>query len=319
MKLRGRRRFLKQSLSVTALLATPNVLWSFPKNGERQFRMSLNPGAIGVRMSQFQLVETAARFGFEAIAPQFIELAGMSSGQVDAILGQMSESELTWDAAGLPVEFRGSEPVFRENLLRLHPIAAGLMNAGVTRMSTWIMPTHSELTYRKNFDLHIRRLRLILDILKDYNIRLGLEYVGPRTLMNRDRYPFIRSLAEIQELITEVNRANLGIQLDSFHWHCAGETEADLLRLNKEMIVTCDLNDAIQGRSPAEQIDSERTLPGETGVINLKAFVNALNVIEYDGPVRAEPFNEELNQQDDDVAIQKTYDALKNTFDLINN
>ncbi len=308
---------MKQAGFVGASLAIPSTLWQDFLKTKRKFRLSLNPSAIGVNLSQIQMIEVASSLGFEAIVPLPAEVAAMSLGQANTIAGQMSEYELTWDAAGLPVEFRKNEVIFRGGLLRLHEICAALRNVGVTRMSTWIMPTHASLTYRKNFALHVRRIRQMVDILVDYDIRLGLEYVGPKTLMASQRFPFIRTLVELQELISEVARPNLGIQLDSFHWFCAEETKQDILGLDKDLIVTCDLNDAKLGRSVAEQLDWERELPGATGIIDIKGFLEALQTIGYDGPVRAEPFNETLNKMANEPALRETYTAMKKSFDLL--
>ena len=184
-------------------------------------------------------------------------------------------------------------------------------------MNTWIMPTHDELTYLENFKQHASRLREVAKILDYYSIRLGLEYVGPKTLMARDRHPFISSLRETRELIFEIGAPNVAIQLDSFHWFCAGETVADLLTLSKEEIIVVDLNDAQAGRTADQQIDNERELPGDSGVIDLKAFLGALVTIGYDGPVRAEPFNTKLNSMDNEAALQATYAAMKKSFDLV--
>lgn len=286
-------------------------------DAKRKFKLSLNPGAIGVSLSQMQLVETASSLGFEAIVPLTAEISSMSVAQTELLLSKMSASELTWDVAGLPVDFRNGEVVFSQALMRLPAVGAALKSVGVDRMSTWIMPTHETYTYRKNFDVHARRIGLMADVLKQYGIRLGLEYVGPKTLMSAQRFSFIRSMTELQELMKKINRPNVGIQLDSFHWYCAGETAEDILKLDKDLIITCDLNDAIVGRTADEQMDWERELPGQSGVIDIEGFLKALQTIDYDGPIRAEPFNERLNKMDDDLALRATYDAMKKSFDLL--
>ena len=124
-------------------------------------------------------------------------------------------------------------------------------------------------------------------------------------------------MKEAFELIDEIGVKNLGIQLDSFHWYCAEETVADIEALNNDHIVTCDLNDATAGRSVAEQIDGERELPGDSGVIDLTAFLQALVKIGYDGPVRAEPFNAKLNDMSNMDAIKATSQAMHSTINKI--
>ena len=317
MKRSGRREFIKQSaMAVTALTFPATSLYDFLGN-KRKFKLSLNPGAIGVSLSQMQLIETASSLGFEAITPMAAEISSMSGTQILSLLGQMAVLDLSWGAAGLPVDFRNDEVNFRQGLMRLPEVGAALKSVGVDRMSTWIMPTHQTYTYRNNFDVHVRRISQMADILNGYGIRLGLEYVGPKTLMSLQRYSFIRSMAELQELLKEINRPNIGIQLDSFHWYCAGESVEDILKLDKDLIVSCDLNDAKVGRTADEQMDGERELPGHSGMIDIGGFLRALQTIGYDGPIRAEPFNESLNKMDDNLALRVTYDAMKKSFDLL--
>ena len=131
-------------------------------------------------------------------------------------------------------------------------------------------------------------------MLGDHGLRLGLEYVGPKTSWTASRYPFIHTLAEMRELIAEIGRDNVGLVLDSWHWYTAGETAADLRGLTSRDVVACDLNDAPRSVPIDQQRDGVRELPCATGVIDLKAFLTALAAIGYDGPVRAEPFNATL-------------------------
>ena len=294
------------------LTARPAVLFPDPK-----FRLCLNPGAIGVSANQRELLELAHRYGFEAMVGMPGQLAEMSPGELDALLADMKEKNITWGAAGLPVQFRTTEAKLREDLTALPRLAEACQRAGITRMNTWVMPTHDELTYRENFRQHRDRLQRIANILGHHGIRLGLEYVGPKTLMARDRYSFIRTMAEAKELIAAIGEPNVGFVLDSFHWYCAGETPADLLTLDKEDIVTVDLNDARAGFTADEQIDGKRELPAATGVVDMKGFLEALTQIGYDGPVRAEPFNAALNEMEDEAAVKATYAAMKKAIDLL--
>ncbi len=313
----GRREFLTKAsvLSLSALFPAP--LWPTNQRTKRQFRICLNPGSIGVQLSQQALLDNAIAYGFEAIVPLTDQLATMRDQGLDAFLEKMKENQITWGTANLPVQFRESAPDFRSDFSRLNEAAYALELSGAKRMSTWIMPTHDKLTYRQNFDRHTRRLKEVARLLADHDIMLGLEYVGPKTLMSRDKFSFIRTMREVQELIDAIDEPNLGIQLDAFHWYCAGESDQDILNLDPKSIVTVDLNDAKTGRTAAEQLDWERELPSATGVIDIEKFLIALLEIGYDGPVRAEPFNQELNSLDNEAALQKTIDAMRQTISII--
>ena len=315
-----RRDFIRHASVLTAAAAVLPGTSAFGGTFSapaRKFRMSLNPGSIGVSAGQKELPALAQRFGFEAIVPIPGQLLAMNEAERQAFLADMKSKNLSWDAAGLPIEFRQGEQRFRDDLAKLPALAEITQKVGASGMSTWIMPTHAELTYRKNFEQHRSRLKETANILGHYGLKLGLEYVGPKTLMARDKFAFIRSMKETRELIEAIGEPNVGIQLDSFHWFCAGESVADLLTLDRGDIITCDLNDARSGFTADQQEDGKRELPSATGVIDLKAFLAALIQIGYDGPVRAEPFNAALNEMDNEAALKATYTAMKKAFDLV--
>src|SRR5690606_41783081 len=120
-------------------------------------------------------------------------------------LFKMKAANLSWYAAVLTVDLRKTKDLFRQGIENLPKVAHALQRSGVRRMSTWIMPTHEELTYIENFKQHASRLKEITEIIKDFDIKLGLEYVGPKTLTSLHKYPFLSSMKEAFELIHDIN------------------------------------------------------------------------------------------------------------------
>lgn len=279
--------------------------------------MDLVCGAIGVRADQGQAIELADKYGFESVAPSATFLARLSEGEIDELLGTMKQKDLVWGSAGLPVDFRRDEERFRAGLDNLPELAKTLQRVGASRVNTWLRPSHDTLTYVSNYKQHARRLGEIAKVLADHDLRLGLEYVGPKTSWTASRHTFIHTMAETKELIAEIGRDNVGFVLDSWHWYTAHETEQDLLSLTGADVVACDLNDAPAGIPVDEQMDGSRELPAATGVIDLKAFLGALIQIGYDGPVRAEPFNKKLREMDNEPAMAATAAAMKKAFALV--
>jgi sugar phosphate isomerase/epimerase len=169
----------------------------------------------------------------------------------------------------------------------------------------------------RNLRQHAERLREVAGILDDHGLRLGLEYVGPKTSWTAARYPFIHTMAEMRDLLDEIGTKNVGFVLDSWHWYTSQESEADLLSLKNEEIVSVDLNDAPEGLKVEEQVDLTRRLPCATGVIDVKTFLSALVKVGYDGPVRAEPFDATLKTLSKDDAVAKTAGAMRQAFALV--
>lgn len=309
----NRRQALQTASLLTAALALP----ASAQTRGRKMTINLMCGMIGVRANQAEAVELAHRHGFESVEAMPHDLARMNADELKRLLDTMRQKSVLFGAASLPLEFRQEDARFNEGLRALPRLCSALQRAGVTRVGTWISPGHNTLTYRQNFQRHTERLRAAAEILREHGLKLGLEYVGTKTLRNRMRYHFIYSMAETKELIGEIGTGNVGFTLDSWHWWNAGETVDDILTLKGEQVIACDLNDAPAGIPREEQIDGRRELPLATGVIDVKPFLNALQKIGYDGPVRAEPFNKALNDLDNDTACAKTAEAMRKAFQLI--
>jgi len=316
----NRREFIQEtaltSLAGGAFLAGAAKLRAVEAR-PRKMTMNLVCGNLGVSATQREAIELAARHGFESVEVNGVYLGSLSDEQLGELKALLKSKGLGFGAAGLPLEFRQDEGRFREGLKALPAFAAGLQRAGVDRVGTWLMPGHDKLTYVQNFRQHASRLRPAAQVLKEHGVRLGLEYVGPKTSWTSRRYPFIHTLAEMKDLIAEINAGNVGLVLDSWHWWHAGDTPADLLSLKASEVIAVDLNDAPAGVPKDQQVDNRRELPCATGVIDVGAFLNALNQIGYDGPVRAEPFNPALNQMTKDEACAAAAAALKKAFALI--
>jgi sugar phosphate isomerase/epimerase len=309
----NRRQFGRTLTSAVFAMATATHVRAQPVPG-RKMTIDLTGGPIGVSGDQWEMIDLAARHGFESVEAKPQDLAAMNDGQRQRLAERLKEAGLVWGAAGLPVDFRGDEGRFRDDLRNLPRLMEGMQRAGASRVGTWLSPGHETLTYPRNFQQHARRLREVAAILKDRGQRFGLEYVGTFTARTGRRFPFIHTMAETAELIEEIGTGNVGFILDSWHWWTADETAADVLSLRNEQIVAVDLNDAPAGIAKREQRDNRRELPAATGVIDVAAFLGALRKIGYDGPVRAEPFNEPLRKLDNDAACAATASALQKAF-----
>lgn len=283
-----------------------------PKPAKKpKFQLDLCGGRVGIRASQEELIALAQKHGFASVEPLDWQLKKLPKEKLEEMKAKVAEAKLVWGATGLPVEFRKDEKKFQEDLKNLPACATALQTAGVTRMGTWIMPCHDGLTYRANFRQHAKRLKETAKVLEQHGIRLGLEYVGTKTLWTSKRFPFVHTMKETKELIAVIGQNNVGFVLDCWHWTMAGETAADIKSLKNKEVVVCDLNDAPAGIEIDQQIDNQRELPMATGVIDVKAFLEALVHIQFDGPIRAEPFNKPLNEMENDAAAAATAAAMK--------
>src|SRR6185369_6746974 len=199
-----RRQFIQQTITTSLAAGAGLASLSSATSGEsknRKMTIDLTCGCIGVSANQREAIELAAKHGFESVGVDGGYLASLSDDQSSELKAVLKSKGLTFGAAGLPVEFRRDQDKFDESIKALPAIARGLKRAGLDRISTWLSPCDGKRTYLQNFRQHALRLGEVAKVLKDYNIRLGLEYVGPKTSWSSQRYPFIHTMAEMKDLI----------------------------------------------------------------------------------------------------------------------
>jgi sugar phosphate isomerase/epimerase len=314
----SRRAFCRSALATAVAAPWAGLGAGAAQGADRiKFFKNLAPGHIGVKANQQQALEYAVKYGFGGISPGDGEFARKSAAEIGAWVALMKQKGIRYGAAGLPVEFRRDEERFRNDLAQLPTRAALLKQLGVTRVATWITPGHNELTYLQHFKMLETRFREVAKVLQDNDIRLGLEFVGPRTSRARFRFPFACTQIDMMELADAIGTGNVGLLLDSWHWYTSHGTLDELSRLSNKDIVHVHVNDAPAGIEVDQQMDNRRKLPATTGVIDLKGFINTLVKLGYDGPVECEPFDQELRKMDQAAILQTTVESLNRLWALI--
>jgi sugar phosphate isomerase/epimerase len=264
---------------------------------------ALAPWAIGVNLPLEEYARLAAAAGFRGVTVDV-------TGNPEEIRRVLEVNKLRPAAWGLPVDFRRDEDAFRSGLGNLAEVARKAKQIGADRCSTWILPFSEELDFDTNWARHRERLRACAEVLADHGCRLGLEFVGPATARQGRKHEFIHDMETMLDLCSAVGTGNVGLLLDCFHWYTSRGTVEQIGRLSDALVVDVHVNDAVPGRSPEEQIDNDRRLPGETGVVDIVGFLRGLRDIGYTGPVTPEPFSPRLGQMAPEEAIRATADAL---------
>jgi sugar phosphate isomerase/epimerase len=257
---------------------------------------TISPDALGIRgLSLSEAINLARDSGFAGLsfdsraAARAVDQHGLPAVQ-DEFTGAGVKPAI-WN---LPVAWRDDDQ-WRADLLELPRLAATARDLGATRTATYMPSGSDERPFRENFDWHVARLRPIAEILHYEGCRFGIEFIGPKTYRAAFRHEFIHTLDGVIELIAAIGTGNVGLLLDSWHLYTSGGTLADLERLTNDDVVVVHVNDAPAGVAPEDQIDTVRTLPMETGVIDLVGFMRALQEMAYDGPVMPEPFSQRIN------------------------
>lgn len=184
---------------------------------------------------------------------------------------------------------------------------------GCRRFGAYIEPGSDSLSYRENFSWHANRLRELAGLLEEFGATLSLEYIAPKTSRERFRYPFIWNLQQTLELC-EATASNVGVVLDSWHWHASLGTPRDIASIPAGRIGIVHINDAPDGVPVEQLMDLERRLPVATGVIDMGAFMQELSKKGYDGPVIPEPFDASLEGLESQGVIKRAADSIAAAF-----
>ena len=277
---------------------------------------ALSPGAIGVRPANLPAaIDAAVHGGFGGVEFNAAEIADLVDAQgAQAVRGLFDRAGIRVAGWSLPLDWRGSEEAWQKSLQALPRRAQAAAAIGGTRCFTWILPSSDERPFDDNWRFHVERLAPAAQILAAHGCRLGLEFIGPKTLRDSARFPFVYRMQDMLDLGAAMG-PNVGLLLDCWHWYTSGGTLEELHALRPEQIVYVHVNDAPAGVPIDEQIDNLRALPGETGVIDIAGFLGALKSIGYDGPVVPEPFKKELNDlPSDDARLEVVGSAMTAIF-----
>ncbi|NWG21624.1 MAG: sugar phosphate isomerase/epimerase [Chloroflexi bacterium] len=270
---------------------------------------NMSPGAIGIRVDFRTTLALAARDGWQGVdlpAGQALALAGETS--VEHLCALIAEHGVRLGGWGLPLNWR--IPYQRDALDELDRQAALAQALGCTRCYTWVLPASDERPLRENLNFHVQQLRPVAQVLAEHGCRLGLEFIGPRTMRAGKRYGFVYT-PEAMILLAQAIGPNVGLLYDSWHWYTAVGAPSDIRTLQAADIVYVHVNDAPAGVLVEDQLDQVRRLPGATGVIDMPGFLQALAEIGYDGPVTPEPFEPRLGELTPEQASAEAAAAMR--------
>ena len=257
---------------------------------------NLGVGAIGIRgLSLKEAIDLARETGFGGIDFSIRAAAKLADEHgVDHVRTLFRDAGILPGQWGLPVAWNVDDQ-WEKDMLGLPKLAALGRDLGCTRTATWCPPASNDRAYEENLRWHVARFRPIAEVLADNGCRLGIEFIGPKTIRDRFRYTFIYTLEGMMELAEAIGTGNVGLLLDAWHLYTSGGSTQDLCKISAKDVVTVHVNDAPEGIPRDEQIDNVRRLPMETGVIDLPGFLRELDAMGYEGPITAEPFSQRIN------------------------
>lgn len=259
---------------------------------------SLNLGLANVAEKNFEKkLLLAKKYGFSYIEAGAQEV--MENG-VENVRALLQKHGMQISSANLPFHpTQLDDDAFAAAMEALPAQAAALSAVGCTRCIIWIFPASDTLTKEENYAFHVKRLSAAAAVLKEYGMRLGLEFIGPYTGRKGKKYVFLYTAEEMLKLAKDCGD-NVGLLFDAYHWYTGAHNKDVFDHIpDQSCIVSVHVNDAPVG-DPLELPDSPRALPGETGMIDIACVIDGLRKLGYTGPVIAEPFSPKLAAMETD-------------------
>jgi 2-keto-myo-inositol isomerase len=148
----------------------------------------------------------------------------------------------------------------------------------------------------------IEVLNELCDISSAHDVSLAFEFLGQTGCS-------VPTLDLAAEIVSEVDRKDLGVVIDSFHFYAGNSTLEMIEALDPELIEIFHINDA-EDRPREELEDRHRLLPG-LGILPLQQMISAFRKIGYDKVASVEIFRPEYWERDPFALARDAHDATK--------
>jgi len=163
-------------------------------------------------------------------------------------------------------------------------------------------PRPAGVSDKEIYEESIKVLRQISSKFKTYKVKFAFEFLG-------FSWCSVSTLEQALEIVKAMNRKNIGVVLDTFHFYVGGSPLDSIQKMDREKLYMLHINDA-EGLPKSDLQDAHRLYPGE-GVIPLKEIFSRLKEIHYDGPVSIEMFRPEYWTQPAEEVAKKGMEAIR--------
>jgi len=150
----------------------------------------------------------------------------------------------------------------------------------------------------------VRRLNEIADRIAPYDIRISLEFCGvPACSINQ--------FGTAYDVVTDCARDNVGITLDTYHFHAMDSHWEDLEKSDPKKIFAYHLNDSEDLPIGAPYLLDDKRLWPEEGCLDHKKTCAILNKIGFDGVCTIEEFRPEYYEMTQEDNVRTAYEKAR--------
>jgi 2-keto-myo-inositol isomerase len=156
-------------------------------------------------------------------------------------------------------------------------------------------------------DESVRVLSELSDIAGKYRVSLAFEFLGQIDCS-------VQTLDLCKEIVEKVNRENIGLVIDTFHFYAGNSTFEAIETLDPKKLFIFHINDA-ENLPKEELTDAHRLYPG-MGILPIREIKERFDKIGYDRMVSIEIFRPEYWNEDPYEVARKAREATEKVLGL---
>ena len=261
-----------------------------------------------------ELIELALSFGFDALDLDILDF----QRQADAFGAEharrlMVSARLKAGSFRLPVDLAADEATFAAEMELLPACLDVAQAAEASRVVATAEPASDDHGFKDFFELYHTRLNAVGEQLASRGIQLGLAFRPEAEARTGKANQFITTFEELLGLVTTAH-AQVGAVVDAWALHVTGEPLDVIAKVPAGRIVEVRVSDAPRDVAGSALTAEQRLMPGETGVMDISGFLQALRDIHYDGPITTEPFSQRVRDLPAEEAIRATSAAMDSVW-----
>jgi sugar phosphate isomerase/epimerase len=272
---------------------------------------NLSPSALGIFGRQSELLEIALTHRFKGIEIDINEVLKRSQAtSVPQACRYLCSAQVKIGGFELPVRWAGDEKDFQADLAQLGLLLEVAATLGADRCYTTIRPTCDQWPFHENFQFHVERLRTVADALAPGGIKVGLNFLATPSERADGGFEFIHQTDPALLLVNTIQKDNVGLLLDAWHWFVGGGDVEKVRGVRGEQVISVRLADIPAEADITAITEEQRVMPGEGGTIDSVALLSVLEEIGFDGPVAAAPWPALFKGQTRESTVTKASTTL---------
>lgn len=283
---------------------------SVEQKGSAMYK-NLSPSSIGVFGRQSELLEIALTHRFKGLEIDISEVLRRAQGSSAAqACRYLCSAQVKIGGFELPIRWSGEEKDFKADLAQAGLLLEVCTTLGADLCLVSIQPTCEQRPFHENFKFHVERLQKLCDVLAPANVKVGLTFSAAQADRTDGGFEFIHQVDPLLLLISSVQKDNIGVVFDAWHWWVGGGDAEKLRTLKGDQVVSVRLADIPAGADLANCTAEQRVMPGDGGTIDSAAILSVLDDIGYDGPVAVAPNPAMFKGQTRESIVSKASAAL---------